>query len=191
MCSAAARRTALVVDPDAEAVADRFGVEHHGRQLTVVDQLAAIGVERVAVNDDAVDQRVAEDVRSVRLRGAAVDEHEGQAFVLADLGDAVEQHPVGGVADGVAQRMLDQTDRADPTAAQEPGGGVGSRVPELGGGGEDPFAQLPAQLVGSVVGVRHRAAGHSETFGDRRQRRPVTCHSPSLITAGGLSSESI
>ena len=59
MCCAAGARTTLVVDSDAEAVADRLGVEHHGRQLTVVDQPEAIGVERVAVDDHAVDQRVA------------------------------------------------------------------------------------------------------------------------------------
>ena len=191
MCWAAGARTTLVVDADAETVADRLGVEHHGGQLTVLDQLEAVGVERVAVDDHAVDQRVAQDVRAIRLRGAAVDEHEGQAFVLAHLGDAVEQHPVGGVADGVAQRVLDQADRADPTATQQPGGGIGPRVAELGGRGEDPFAQLGAELVGAVVGVRHRAPGHAETFGDRAQRRPVTCHTASLITRRGLSSESI
>ena len=87
--------------------------------------------------------------------------------------------------------MLDETDRADPTATEQPGGGVGPGVAELVGRGEDPFAQLAAQLVGSVVGVRHRAPGHSETFGDRGQRRPVTCHTASLITRRGLSSESI
>ena len=164
-------RTTLVVDADAETVADRLGVEHHGRQLTVVDQLETVGVERVAVDDDAVDQRVAQDVRPVRLRGAAVDEHEGQAFVLAHLGDAVEQHPVGGVADGVAQRVLDQPDRADPTATQQPGGRIGPGVAELVGRGEDPFPQL-ARSAGRV-GCR-RSTPCCGTLRDVRRSWPAS-----------------
>ncbi len=62
MCCAAGAGTTLVVDADAEAVADRLGVEHHGRQLTVGDQPEAVGVECVAVDDHPVDQGVAEHV---------------------------------------------------------------------------------------------------------------------------------
>ena len=122
--------TAGVVDADRAVVDVGLTIEHHEWQLPGPDDRPARLVEGVTVRHDTIDHGRGEHVDAVLGRGGGGHEHQCQPLGLADVGHPVEQHEVGGVGQGVAQRWLHQSDRTGRSPAQHSSDGVWSRVTE-------------------------------------------------------------
>ena len=124
-------RPALLVDADRRLVSGGPAIEDDDRQAALLDDQAALVVEGVAVGDEPVDDGRAHDVDERQAGAAAGDDHERHAGLVAGLGDAAQHEQGRRIGEGDRQGLLDQTDGADPPAAQRAGQWVWPGVPEL------------------------------------------------------------
>ena len=86
--SAAAWAPASSSIPTHRIVRSRPAVQDDDRQAAILDDRAALVVEGVAVGDEPVDDGRAHDVVGAVAVGAARDQHEGHARLVACLADA-------------------------------------------------------------------------------------------------------
>src|SRR5918999_3158740 len=103
---------AAIVDPDPGRSGMLGSVDHHERKATLrqdVDPLVALGV---ALDDEPVDERVADQLVSGVRRGAWNDEH-ARTHLLAGQRYPLEEEHGGRVGERIGQRLVeDDADRA-------------------------------------------------------------------------------
>ena len=110
-CSAASRAppaSSMPTDRASTSIAPSSTTNGSCRARTIARQRV---VERVTVRHDTIDRGRRQHIDAVLGRPGARHEHEGQTLGLAHVGHAIEQHEVGGVGQGIAQRRLHESDR--------------------------------------------------------------------------------